>query len=327
MPIESRNSIARLFFVQGSPSTLVSQKIRLLQESLIENAEAFIEEESLPQNLKDAFFATPRHRFAPRFPDGRPGLWSDVDDDLLLPHLDALYDDQPYCIFRDEYGETVSTISQPSLVLYMLYLLELSPGHRVFELGGGSGWNAALMGRLVGEQGQVVSVEIEDSLVANAQRALSELGLTHVSLISGDAYEEIVEYPAFDRGVFTASAWELPRFFFEKIVEDGRLIFVLKFDSQNDVLLSLRKTKGHFVSERHFPCRFVPTTGKDQHENRQTPSPEEKRFLKKFRSSGIDVEDLALEVHPHSDLRETKPGEFAFARGDSQFVWRFPEIY
>ena len=311
--------------MQGSPSALVSQKIRILQEALIEKAEAFVEEESLPQNLKDAFFETPRHRFAPRFPDGRPGLWGDVDDDLLLPHLEALYDDQPYCIYRDESGETVSTISQPSLVLYMLYLLELRPGHRVFELGGGSGWNAALMGRLVGKQGKVISIEIEASLIANAQWALSELGLSNVSLVSGDAYEEIAEHPPFDRGVFTASAWELPRFFFQKIVEGGRLIFVLKFDSQQDVLLSLRKTGGHFLSELHFPCRFVPTTGQDQKANRQMPSSDENRFLEEFQSREFDVEDLVLEVHPSSVARETKPGEFAFTRGDSRFVWSFPK--
>jgi len=96
--------------------------------------EALMEGETLKPEIKQAFLNTPRHAFAPRFQDGRPGLWSEVDDTLLSQSLGPIYADAPYCIYRDGFGETTSTISQPSLVLYMLQLLDLKPGHRVFEL-------------------------------------------------------------------------------------------------------------------------------------------------------------------------------------------------
>jgi len=66
-----------------------------------------------------------------------------VRADNLLQHLAALYADQALILFGDDDDDVPSTISQPSFVLRMLDLLQLKPGHKVFELGTGSGWNAA----------------------------------------------------------------------------------------------------------------------------------------------------------------------------------------
>ncbi len=63
-------------------------------------------------------------------------------------------------LYGEDDSNVLSTISQPSFVLRMLDMLQLRPGHRVFELGAGSGWNAALMGHLVGPEGQVFSLEL-----------------------------------------------------------------------------------------------------------------------------------------------------------------------
>ena len=184
---------------------------------LLEQTDRFLQGELLSEAIRDAFIATPRHQFAPLFPDGRPGLWSDIEESLLIQHLDNLYADQPYCIFRDDKDEVVSTISQPTLVIYMLHLLELEPGMNVFELGGGSGWNAAMMGRIVGNEGHVSSIEAETSLLENARRALKDKGLENVSLIAGDASLGLSDKGPFDRGIFTASSWDLPKVFFDQI--------------------------------------------------------------------------------------------------------------
>lgn len=302
----------------------VENTIRSLQESLIENAEGFLHGESLPPRIKNAFFETPRHLFVPRFQDGTPGLWQEVNDSTLLQHLNTLYADQPYCIYQNEKGETLSTISQPSLVLFMLHLLDIQEGMSVFELGGGSGWNAALMSRLVGEKGRVTSVEIIPSLVENARKALSKLGISNVSLIAGDAYSFIADQEPFDRGVFTASAWELPAFFFEKIKDHGLLLFVVSFTASSDLLILLRKTDGHFVSETHFPCRFVPITGDIASESRQLPSAEEIRFHRELNLRAEDIESVALKIYPGHEYAQTGPNHYAFNRGDSFFVWSFP---
>ncbi len=325
LSIDPAHPVRILVSVSRDRSTPVNRKIRALQKALLEAAEDFLDDGTLPRAIRDAFYETPRHAFAPRFPDGRPGLWSDVDDDLLQQHLDRLYADQPYCIFRNEDGETTSTISQPSLVIYMLHLLDLRPGHRVFELGGGSGWNAALMGRLVGESGEVTSVEIESAIVANAQQAISRLGLSNVSLVSGDAISEVENHDPFDRCVFTASAQDLPRFFFPKTKEGGLLVFVVKFTSEEDLLILLRKSGDHFVSELHFPCRFVPITRNNLSEPGLKPSADERRFLREFRSRGWAVEDLNLEIYPRTETREARTDEWDYTRGDSRFLWSFPK--
>lgn len=325
MPIVSESIQCNVPSVAGKHTKEIIDTVQSLQESLINNAEGFLHGESLPQIIKDAFTETPRHVFSPRFQDGAPGLWADVQDDILLQHLNTLYADQPYCIYKDDDGETIATISQPSLVLFMLYLLDLNPGFRVFELGGGSGWNAALMGRLVGDRGHITSIEIIPSLVTNARKALSLLDIRNVSLISGDAYSEVTNLKPFDRGVFTASAWDLPSFFFDKIKDGGLLLFVFKINSASDLLILLRKTNGHFVSETHFPCRFVPITRDTLPNEQQIPSIEEAAFSQELDSRGIDIEDVDLKVCPNRETSRTGPSDYAFSRGESSFVWTFPK--
>nr|WP_246462535.1 protein-L-isoaspartate O-methyltransferase [Pelagicoccus albus] len=205
---------------------------------------------------------TPRQNFAQRYYSSSKRKWVELEKEDLKSFLPEIYSDHPLCIYRDENGRSLSTVSQPSLVLYMLDLLNLKPGHRVFELGGGSGWNAAMMGRLVGPGGKVVSVEIIDCLVESAQASLNDLGLSQVDFSSGDAFEALEAQPPFDRGIFTASAWDLPAAFFEKITEGGLLVFVSKAQPNYDLLTLLRKeSENVFVSKLNFPCSFVPVTG------------------------------------------------------------------
>ena len=68
----------------------------------------------------------------------------------------------------------------------MLDMLKFEPGHNVFELGAGSGWNAALMGHIVGPKGHVYSLEIIPELAKTASDTIETLGLKNVSIIEGD---------------------------------------------------------------------------------------------------------------------------------------------
>lgn len=216
----------------------------------------------MPKRIRQAFLDTPRHLFAPRFYSSQKRQWIDLSKEALKEHLAELYADHPLCIYQDENGRSLSTISQPSLVLYMLDLLELQPGDSVFELGGGSAWNAALMGRLVGSTGRVTSIEIIESLASGAKAALANLKLTQVEFIPGDASSGGKNIASFDKGVFTASAWNVPSVFFDQIKQDGLLLFVLKAQANYDLLCLLRKTDSHtFKSEFLLTCSFVPVTG------------------------------------------------------------------
>lgn len=302
---------------------MLESQIRVLQEKLVERARRFLSNETLDESAIAAFYETPRHWFAPRFPNGKPGLWSEASEALLEANLTTLYADQPFCIYQDDSGRALSTISQPSLVLFMLHLLELEPGMRVFELGGGSGWNAAMMGRMVGPSGRVISVEALAGLGSNALRAIAHCGLSNVSWVPGDASELIADHAPFDRGVFTASAWSLPALFFDCIKENGLLLFVFEFDETKDLLAVLRKRSGKFASELHFPCRFVSATGAAAAQDK-LPSDEERLFQEWLSQSDVDAETLDLEIVPASQATENRASAHRYVRGDCVFQWSPP---
>jgi protein-L-isoaspartate O-methyltransferase len=147
----------------------------------------------------------------------------------------------------------------------MLDMLQLKPGHRAFELGAGSGWNAALMGRLVAPQGNVYSLELIPEVACIAKENVEALGLTNVHIIEGDAGEGYPDAAPYDRVIFTAGTFDLPRPFFEQVVEGGLMLAVIKNEGGGDTLFLLRKTGDHFESIDAMPCGFVPMKGKYQY--------------------------------------------------------------
>lgn len=172
--------------------------------------------------------------------------------------MDEMYSDYPLEIYRDE--KYISTISQPSFVMLMIDMLELKPGHKVLELGAGSGWNAALMSEIVGPTGKVVSVEIIPSLAQETKENLGTLGIGNVEIISGDGATGYPSEAPYDRGIFTAGATDLPKAFHEQIKTGGKLLLVLKTHSI-DLLLLLVKKEDHFEEVSRLSCSFVPMKG------------------------------------------------------------------
>ena len=100
---------------------------------------------TLSERVRAAFLAVPRHGFVPRYRDFGSDVWHEVGDDIPFEHLPILYRDDAIAIGVDAVGDVV-TITGPGWVLYMLELLQIEPGQRAFEVGAGSGWNAALLG-------------------------------------------------------------------------------------------------------------------------------------------------------------------------------------
>jgi len=143
----------------------------------------------ISRETEQAYFATPRHRFVTRYRVWGTAGWRLVSPDNLAQHLAALYADAPLVLFGDDDTDLASTISQPSFMLRMIDLLQLQPGQTVFELGAGSGWNAALMGHVVGPNRRVVSLEIIRELAAKAAETIQSLGVKNVSIIAADGGE------------------------------------------------------------------------------------------------------------------------------------------
>ena len=181
----------------------LERRLTELQDELINQTLSLFGDDCLPYQLKTAFYETPRHKFVHRFQSPISGKWIDLTDDNLAQNLTTLYTDRPISIFRNELGELVSTVSQPSLVLFMIFLLDLQPGQRVFELGGGSGWHSSIMARLVGPSGSVDSVEIIPELVPHAQSTAKQLQLDNLHFHLADGTEGYSDRAPFDCGVLS----------------------------------------------------------------------------------------------------------------------------
>ncbi len=88
----------------------------------------------------------------------------------------------------------------------MLEQLQLEPGQRVLEIGTGTGYNAALMAHIVGETGQVITIDIDEDIVEGAREHLAAAGYDSVQVVCGDGGLGDVSAAAYDRIIFTVGA-------------------------------------------------------------------------------------------------------------------------
>jgi protein-L-isoaspartate(D-aspartate) O-methyltransferase len=234
------------------------------QRQLLDQSRRIFQKTPISRATENAYLATPRHWFVRRYREWGKPEWQPVTAGNLEQHLAVLYADRPLVLFGDEDNNALSTISQPSFVLRMLDMLQLQPGQTVFELGAGSGWNAALMGRLVGSAGRVFSLEIIPEVARAATEAVQAAGITNVSIVVADGGDGYPAGSPYDRAIFTAGTYDLPHSFFEQIKDGGLLMAVIKLEGGGDTLFLLRKIKDHFESVDSVGCAFVQLRGKHQ---------------------------------------------------------------
>jgi protein-L-isoaspartate(D-aspartate) O-methyltransferase len=241
--------------------------VHQLQQQFLEDCRARAWGVPFNAAVERAYLEIPRHRFIKRYRKPGSQEWIEMTPENLQQNLPILYRDSSLALLEDEKGVIYSSISQPSLVLQMLNLLQLQPGHQVFELGAGSGWNAALMGYLVAPAGHVYSVEILPEIAQMATEAVAALALTNVSIIQADGADAYAKGAPYDRAIFTAGTYDLPRAFYQQLKESALLLAVIKHPGDGDSLFLLQKVEDHFDSLTSLPCGFVPVTGKSQISN------------------------------------------------------------
>ncbi|RKZ08263.1 protein-L-isoaspartate O-methyltransferase [bacterium] len=167
-------------------------------------------------------------------------------------YRDFSYDDSPVPIGHGQ------TISQPYIVALMTELLGLQPHHRLFELGTGSGYQAAVASLLVEE---VYTIEILTPLAQRARTVLGALGYDNVHVRAGDGWAGWPEAAPFDRIILTAAATDLPQSLLDQLKPGGRLIMPLGAKGAvQELVLVTRSISGEAHVKELLPVRFVPVT-------------------------------------------------------------------
>jgi len=174
-------------------------------------------------------------------------------------HLELIYTDTALAT-RVVDGMPASSTSQPSLVADMLELLDLTPGASVLEIGAGTGYNAALMAELVGDQRLVVTVDVLDDVVAQTRRLLAQAGYPRIAVLLRDGVQGAPEQAPFDRIVATVGCSDLSPQWAEQLADGGVLLVPLAHAGGHPLYL-LRKQHGRLEGQIVSWTGFMPIRG------------------------------------------------------------------
>lgn len=200
-----------------------------------EETRAWIGKSELDPRVMEAMQQVPRHAFVPRGME------------------DCAYDNGPLQIGHGQ------TISQPYIVALMSDLLATEPHHVVLEVGCGSGYQSAVLSRLVK---QVYSLEIVPELAQAAQERLLRLGYGNVTVRQGDGYQGWPEHAPFDGIIVTAAAPEIPPPLVAQLKPGGRMVIPVGLPyMRQDLLLLEKSSSGEVTTRSILPVAFVPLTG------------------------------------------------------------------
>jgi protein-L-isoaspartate(D-aspartate) O-methyltransferase len=186
----------------------------------------------ISRRVLDAVRCVARHEFVPE------------------PMRNAAYADRPLSIGHGQ------TISQPFIVALMTELLDTEPNHRVLEIGTGSGYQTAILAKLVAH---VYSIEIVEALRRQAASTLHRLGIDNVTTRIGDGYQGWAEHAPFHGILVAAAPDHVPDALIFQLAPGGHLVIPVGTNYQELVVLH-KKDDGTTTSKSVIPVRFVPMT-------------------------------------------------------------------
>jgi protein-L-isoaspartate(D-aspartate) O-methyltransferase len=194
--------------------------------------------------VADAFRAVLRHHFLP----GRP--------------LDEVYEDTAIMTKAGEGGAPVSSSSQPAIMAIMLQLLRPRPGHRVLEIGAGTGYNAALIAHLVGPEGSVVTVDIDPEVAEQARGNLAEAGVARVHVAVADGAAGWPAGAPYDGLIVTAGADDLAPAWVEQLADRGRMVLPITLAGPGQLCAAFVRQDRSLTSDELCQCGFIPLRGR-----------------------------------------------------------------
>jgi protein-L-isoaspartate(D-aspartate) O-methyltransferase len=236
----------------GDPGSIATGQARLRQ--LIDRYADRLKAEGAIRSpaVERAFRTVARHRLLETF-FHRPidaADFTTVHHDPAHPRpedLELIYSDTALGTrLVEQFGARLpaSSTSQPSLVADMLELLDLADGLKVLEVGAGTGYNAALLAELVGEQRLVTTVDVAQDVVAQTRRLLAGAGYPGITVWCRDGFDGVAERAPFDRIVATVGCADISSQWAAQLAEDGRLLVPLRHAGGHPLLLLWREDGG-----------------------------------------------------------------------------------
>ena len=194
------------------------------------------------------------------------GLGRDIRDKRVLAAMRSVprHEFVPEAQREEAYADTAlpighgQTISQPYVVAFMTEKLHAKPEDRVLEIGTGSGYQAAILAKIVKE---VYTIEIVEPLGRQADKDLKRLGFTNVKTRIGDGYAGWPDAAPFDAIIVTCAPDSIPKPLVDQLKEGGRMIIPVGPDRGRQNLYLMQKTDGKVTPVAVLPVRFVPMTG------------------------------------------------------------------
>lgn len=169
---------------------------------------------------------------------------------------DRAYEDMPLPLLRGK------TISQPTTVMMMTHTLELQPGEKVFEVGTGSGYQAAIIAKIVGSKGRVVTTEVLPELVIFAKQNLAKANIKNVEVYEDDGSNGMPKEAPFDKIIITAACKEFPKPLLEQLKPEGIIVGPVGDQHEQEMVRGTKDKNGKLELEFLGSFLFSPLYGK-----------------------------------------------------------------
>jgi protein-L-isoaspartate(D-aspartate) O-methyltransferase len=168
----------------------------------------------------------------------------------------SAYDDNPLPLARGK------TISQPTTVMIMTHALELKQGERVFEIGSGSGYQAAIIAKIIGPKGVVITTEIVPELVNFAKQNLKRAKISNVEVYENDGSKGMPEKAPFDKIIITSACREFPKPLLEQLKPEGIIIGPVGSKYEQEMVRGIKGKDEKLELESLGKFIFIPIYGK-----------------------------------------------------------------
>ncbi|QUC62931.1 methyltransferase, FxLD system [Streptomyces sp. A2-16] len=237
-PTEATADIDSVSAVNTDTITTTTADAERLRNALVDRLRA--DGHARTSAVETALRTVPRHVFVPD------------------ASLEDAYANAPVHIKYDTDGTSISCASQPGVVALMLDQLDAQPGERILELGAGTGYNAGLLAHLVGENGHVTTLDVDDDLVEGARTHLAAAGITNVEAVTRDGALGYAEAAPYDRIIATVGAHGVPHAWLQQLAPGGRLLVPQRLKGTVSRSIAYEQRDGRWVSLGSEMNTFMP---------------------------------------------------------------------